>query len=257
MSKTMNSNKKFQLTADIVNNLFTKMQDEINDLKNKAQGWKEAYEDFTEPLKKENEKLKEENEKLKNQLKEKHISSRTDLTRAKNVKDFYEEKNEKLKEDVKKLKDKNIRIVQKCKKFRKERDEFEEKLETANDVELSEKYENLKIHFKTVQNNFEDYKENQKTNDTYQTDKKAKEAIAKIKKEQLKYKRLYDKKCRDIKKVKAELEEEKNKEFDGIGADVLEQMGLFKFCCDCGTHFEFDGDSEFDYENNICLECKN
>lgn len=228
MSKTMNSNKKFQLTADIVNNLFTKMQKQINS-------------------------LKKENEKLKKKIIEQKQSFDNQVERI--IKDNAVEYKEQ-KEIIQKLKDKNIRLVQKCKKYREERDESEQKLETANDSELSEKYENLKIHFKMVQDNFEDYKENQKSNDTYQTDKKAKEAIAKIKKEQLKYKRLYDKKCRDIKKVKAELEEEKNKEYDGLGSDELEQMGLFKFCCDCGTHFGYNGDEQFDYENNICLECK-
>ena len=228
MSKTMNSNKKFQLTADIVNNLFTKMQKQINS-------------------------LKKENEKLKKKIIEQKQSFDNQVERI--IKDNAVEYKEQ-KEIIQKLKDKNIRLVQKCKKYREERDESEQKLETANDSELSEKYENLKIHFKMVQDNFEDYKENQKSNDTYQTDKKAKEAIAKIKKEQLKYKRLYDKKCRDIKKVKAELEEEKNKEYDGLGSDELEQMGLFKFCCDCGAHFGYNGDEQFDYENNICLECK-
>ena len=197
--------------------------------------------------------LKKENEKLKKKIIEQKQSFDNQVERI--IKDNAVEYKEQ-KEIIQKLKDKNIRLVQKCKKYREERDESEQKLETANDSELSEKYENLKIHFKMVQDNFEDYKENQKSNDTYQTDKKAKEAIAKIKKEQLKYKRLYDKKCRDIKKVKAELEEEKNKEYDGLGSDELEQMGLFKFCCDCGTHFGYNGDEQFDYENNICLECK-
>ena len=53
-----------------------------------------------------------------------------------------------------------------------------------------------------------------------------------------------------------QLKKEKNVEFDGMGCDTLEEMGLFKFCCDCRTHFDYEGDSCFDYKNNICLECK-
>ena len=64
---------------------------------------------------KQNEKIKNlerELKKYKNKLMEKYISSRTDLTRAINVRDFYKEKYEELKKENEKLKKENKILIE-------------------------------------------------------------------------------------------------------------------------------------------------
>jgi len=64
---------------------------------------------------KQNEKIKNlerELKKYKNKLMEKYISSRTDLTRAINVRDFYKDKYEELKKENNKLKKENKILIE-------------------------------------------------------------------------------------------------------------------------------------------------